>query len=1228
VTAAMSLPDGIGARFELRGALGAGSMGVVLRAFDRELAREVALKTLPDRGLEETLHLKAEFRLLANVLHPNLVELFELFSGDEHCFFTMELLAGVTFDQHLAAAVDIEARVARVVAALPQLVSGIATLHAADTLHRDIKPSNIMVDGARVVLLDFGLAQRLWGADQAAESGGTWDYMAPEAVWGRAGPAADWYSLGVALHEALAGALPFAGAPAVSLARKQRGQRSPLPAEVPAWLSDLIDALLLVAPEARPDALTIVRSLAAAGLTGATVAAPPGAQPRPFVGRVDAWRALEDGRVRAERGVAVVQVHGPSGIGKSELLARFARDLERAHGALVLHGLCHPQEQVPYNALDSAIDELTRWLEHPLVDAAALHPAEPAAAARLFPVMRRLPGFADAGEADALPPNIQRRRGAEALAELLARIGATRPLALVLDDVHWGDQDSAELLRLIVRSTADLRLLIVLGHRDDDDPGALLRDLREQPLTDEAARDVPLVALSAGEADALLAALLAARGLPPGPDDRALIEASAGSPFLLDALARDRLDGAARPGDAADRVIDLVARRLAAVDPDARRLVEFTALAAAPLAAHVVFAAAALDPRRRTLVRHLEHHGLVRSGAFGGRARLDIHHDRIRQAVLARLDPTTRRHHHLALAGALAEYPDTDPELLVTHYLGGERRDLAAGHATRAAERAAAALAFDRAVALYRRALELDADGAAARPLRVALAESLVNAGRGGEAAEQFLHASRDLQAGAPADPEVVQLRCRAAEHFVRIGRMDEGIDLFRDVLASVGVALPRDARAATARSALGRVRLLLPGSRLTLARNDGLAPNLSFRPDHDVSPAARQRLDLMWRASSCFGLSQHALADYLGVTSLQGALEAGDRWSVARALGYEATFQAALGGRLFAARSLRTLRTVEALLAGSDDPYQRAFVDVIRGTWAWNRGRWHDCVTHCDAAIALLERRCPGSDWEAAVARLYALSARAMSGAWAELAPRADEALAHALERGDLFSANNYRLGELGLYRLAADEAARARQIAGEAEATWPRDPHHTQRYYHVVLLTQVDLYEADADAAWARIAGAWPMLTAGQYLLIECLQAGLWFLRGRAALALACRPRALPRRRSLWPWATPSPVREVERAVAVLTRSVMPAAAPFAATLRAGLLALHGDRPRAAQAASEAAAGYGRAGMALHREVLGLRAAGYAHDTRAADAHLTWLNGQGVRQPERLAQTLAPTP
>ncbi len=81
----------------------------------------------------------------------------------------------------------------------------------------------------------------------------------------------------------------------------------------------------------------------------------------------------------------------------------------------------------------------------PLIDAAAVLPRDVAAAAHLFPVLRRLPGFDAVDEVKALPPNVQRRHGAAALAELLARVAVTRPLAFVLDDVHWGDQDSAEL---------------------------------------------------------------------------------------------------------------------------------------------------------------------------------------------------------------------------------------------------------------------------------------------------------------------------------------------------------------------------------------------------------------------------------------------------------------------------------------------------------------------------------------------------------------------------------------------------------------------------------------------------------------------------------------------------------------------------------------------------------------------------------------------------------------
>src|SRR5262245_34616530 len=97
LTGFAKLLDTFSGRFELRGRLGSGGMGVVHRAFDRELGREVALKTL--RSTDPTLlySLKQEFRAAAHIDHPNLVQLHELFVVDEQCFFTMELVEGVTF---------------------------------------------------------------------------------------------------------------------------------------------------------------------------------------------------------------------------------------------------------------------------------------------------------------------------------------------------------------------------------------------------------------------------------------------------------------------------------------------------------------------------------------------------------------------------------------------------------------------------------------------------------------------------------------------------------------------------------------------------------------------------------------------------------------------------------------------------------------------------------------------------------------------------------------------------------------------------------------------------------------------------------------------------------------------------------------------------------------------------------------------------------------------------
>jgi serine/threonine protein kinase len=286
-------------RFRLIRLLGQGGMGVVYEAEDGELGLRVALKLLP--GLQPDLlrRFKKEFRAAANIRHPNVVRFGDLFSDGERWFFTMELVQGVDLFSNVRGLPGSAPGSMRVLpdpddetvrtprpAAPPkepenkgvlnqpgvrerfsQLAQGLAAIHAAGQIHRDIKPSNVLVtrDG-RVVILDFGLATD--GEVRTTFIGaGTPAYMAPEQSSSEpVSPAADWYSFGVMLYEALTGVLPFAGQPYEILYRKQRENAAPirqLVPEVDPELAELCEALLARAPDKRPDSCAILKALGA-----------------------------------------------------------------------------------------------------------------------------------------------------------------------------------------------------------------------------------------------------------------------------------------------------------------------------------------------------------------------------------------------------------------------------------------------------------------------------------------------------------------------------------------------------------------------------------------------------------------------------------------------------------------------------------------------------------------------------------------------------------------------------------------------------------------------------------------------------------------------------------------------------------------------------------------------------------------------------------------------------
>ena len=491
VPPARVLPDTFdNGRYQVQKFLGEGGKKMVYLAHDETLDRDVAFALIKTEGLDTIglTRISREAQAMGRLgSHPHIVTVFDLGQHEGQPYMVTELMGGGDVEGVIEDAPSSRLSLEQCIDISIATSRGLEFAHSKGIVHRDLKPGNVWLTSDGIAKIgDFGLAvasdkSRL---TQEGMMVGTVSYMPPEqAMGGEVTQRADLYSLGAMMYEMVTGRPPFLGDDSIAII----GQHINTPPVAPTWhssncprpLEALILRLLAKNPAERPesatDVLTVLEGLELPGSgegpspTLATDSTEQesnvldGVASGVFVGRQqemgDLKASLED--VLSGKGRMITLV-GEPGIGKtrtSQELATYAG----LRGAKVLWGRCYEDQGVPpYWPWVQAIRTYVRD-EDPQKLSTEMG-AGAADISEVIPDVRtQLPGLQPAPQID---PEQARFRLFDSITAFLRSASQTRPLVIVLDDLHWADRQSLLLLQFIAKEIGNSRLLLLGTYRD------------------------------------------------------------------------------------------------------------------------------------------------------------------------------------------------------------------------------------------------------------------------------------------------------------------------------------------------------------------------------------------------------------------------------------------------------------------------------------------------------------------------------------------------------------------------------------------------------------------------------------------------------------------------------------------------------------------------------------------------------------------------------------------
>ena len=730
-----------GGRYRVLRFLGEGGKKRVFLAHDELLDRDIAFSLIKTEGLDDVgrQRIMREAQAMGRLTHQNIVSIYDIGEhvgpdGTKQPYLVQELMRGGDVEGLLQEAEDgLPLRQALDIATAT--ARGLEFAHSQGVVHRDLKPGNVwLTEGGVAKIGDLGLAVTT-GQTRLTTHGmmvGTYGYMPPEQALGQEVTAqADLYSLGAMLYELVTGQPPFRGDTPTAVI-SQHLNTQPV---APSWHSDycppdleaLILQLLAKVPADRPASATeVIAALVSVDPEGRSTSHSD-SQANPldrlargiFVGRDRELEQLRESLDAALQGRgSVVMLVGEPGIGKT----RAVQELEtyaRMRGAEVYWGRTHESAGMP---------AYWPWRQIGLAwgadrDLATLATAGSALRnpelVRFFPELRQvIPGLAE-------PPEREGDASTQfllfdAYTQFMRSQSATTPWVIVLDDLHWADKPTLQLLQYAARELANMNVLIVGTYRDTD-------LVRTHPLSETLAElnrengfmRIPLKGLSRDE----VASYVHQRaGTDPVPAliDR-LYEETEGNPFFLSEMVNLMVDegtlDSTSVSDMAlpDGVREALGRRLDRLSEEANELLQTAAVVGRE------FAHETLDLLGESDADALL--GLIEEGL---RARVIEEDDRpgryrfthalMQETLLGELSTTRRLRLHGRVGEALARRSgDRDGESatkLARHFM--ESATLTSEHASKAvrysklsAEQAEAQFAWDEAARHYENCLTL-----------------------------------------------------------------------------------------------------------------------------------------------------------------------------------------------------------------------------------------------------------------------------------------------------------------------------------------------------------------------------------------------------------------------------------------------------------------------------------------------------------------------------------------